>query len=764
MILATVRDIARTRRTAAVHIGVVALWLVLRGATVHAQTGQPVDVGAMSLEELLDLKINAPTKTALRPIEVPQAVTVLTRAEIARIAPHNLPELLRAVVGVNIVRVQSSQNVLGARGSNAFTPSQVLILIDGQPISATLFSTTWWELVPIAIDDIERLEFIRSPGTIYGANAQHGVVNIVTIPESGGGRTHSVHVRTEAGQQGLQQHFAGYRGGAGGLAYRLSAELTRTDAYRNDERREIIPGRLSAAGEQRFVSDPRQLDVQQLGGALQRVSDGRRVALAAGVKHIARAQGRIPDRLCFVEIDGFTSFANAEYSLNSIRSRHTVSTGLDLARYDFVRNSDVEELAPAGARVTTLSLGYEWQQRVRRTHQLVTGVRYSVETATNVTGEPFFVAGVTDGRPTFTAHAQDEWRLYGSGRLYVGALAAHHYISGASIAPMLAFVHKLNERNVVRAATFTSYRNPNVFEHSMAYDQMTGATSKRTRLVSNPGLQPERTTSYELGVRLVPSSRALFSADVYLNDVGNGIEWSLVGSDATSTPRPHYRSENTLSQRVRGLELEVRLEPRRQWSFTNNLTLTAVSNTSSNAAYIGEDGSGPAGIGQGRFGEQYVPPVIYNAVLAATEGRFRGNLHYQYTGAHTWQWPAWNATTGRDGFDRKPVPGYGLLNAAAHWKLTSGVTVGVEAYNLLDNRHTEWRGDESYFGRAVSFRMEFDFPSGRTAPRKEASSAAPPPPPALALSPPIDFGERPGSEFPLPSSPPGWMRSSSCGS
>lgn len=107
--------------------------------------------------------------------------------------------------------MQTSQNVLGTRGSNAFTPSKILILIDGQPIDPTLFSTTWWELVPVSINDIERIEFIRSPGTIYGANAQHGVINIITQKISLEERNeHKVKFIARAGQQHLQGGYLNY--------------------------------------------------------------------------------------------------------------------------------------------------------------------------------------------------------------------------------------------------------------------------------------------------------------------------------------------------------------------------------------------------------------------------------------------------------------------------------------------------------------------------------------------------------------------------
>jgi iron complex outermembrane receptor protein len=218
---------------------VVLALLVLITTVSAAQETQTGDLREMSLEDLLNVKIEAATKTDVTQMEVPQAVTILNRADIEKTSANSLGELLRAVVGANVVRVQTSQNVLGARGSNAFAPSKVLILIDGQPIDPTLFSTTWWELVPVSLNDIERIEVVRSPGTIYGANAQNGVVNIITqkinLEEKNG---HRVRALGKSGQQNMRQGFVGYAGKLNGITYRFSTELTQVNAYENGAGRE----------------------------------------------------------------------------------------------------------------------------------------------------------------------------------------------------------------------------------------------------------------------------------------------------------------------------------------------------------------------------------------------------------------------------------------------------------------------------------------------------------------------------------------------
>ncbi len=59
--------------------------------------------------------------------------------------------------------------------------NKLLVLIDGRSVYSPLASTVFWENVDIPLDDIERIEVISGPGgTLYGANAVNGVINIIT--------------------------------------------------------------------------------------------------------------------------------------------------------------------------------------------------------------------------------------------------------------------------------------------------------------------------------------------------------------------------------------------------------------------------------------------------------------------------------------------------------------------------------------------------------------------------------------------------------
>ena len=55
------------------------------------------------------------------------------------------------------------------------------MLIDGRTVYSPLFSGVYWDAQDVVLEDVERIEVISGPGgTLWGANAVNGVINVIT--------------------------------------------------------------------------------------------------------------------------------------------------------------------------------------------------------------------------------------------------------------------------------------------------------------------------------------------------------------------------------------------------------------------------------------------------------------------------------------------------------------------------------------------------------------------------------------------------------
>jgi outer membrane cobalamin receptor len=151
-------------------------FLLLQAA--QAQDISDDDLFDMSLEELMNIPISV-SKTNLSQRETPAVLSVITRDEIRNMGARDLMDLLNQIPGVNLgVDVQGAVGI-GLRG-NWGHEGKILLLIDGQEMNETLFSTTQLGQ-HYDIQNIDKIEIIRGPGSsIYGGYAELGVINIIT--------------------------------------------------------------------------------------------------------------------------------------------------------------------------------------------------------------------------------------------------------------------------------------------------------------------------------------------------------------------------------------------------------------------------------------------------------------------------------------------------------------------------------------------------------------------------------------------------------
>jgi iron complex outermembrane recepter protein len=162
----------------------ITLSLVLPGAAI-SQSGDSIlfagNLKKMSLEELMNIEVTSVSKRPEKLYEVASAVQVITSEDIRNSGVKTLPEALRLANNLQVAQVNSSQWAISARGFNNVLANKLLVLVDGRTVYTPLYAGVFWDVQNLLLEDVERIEVISGPGgTMWGANAVNGVINIIT--------------------------------------------------------------------------------------------------------------------------------------------------------------------------------------------------------------------------------------------------------------------------------------------------------------------------------------------------------------------------------------------------------------------------------------------------------------------------------------------------------------------------------------------------------------------------------------------------------
>ncbi len=204
-------------RTAACGLLLIAGWTHPAGAKPANDTpagpGKQNQLKQLSLEDLGKVEVTSVSKEPEQVWKTPAAIFVLTQEDIRRSGATSIPELLRLVPGVEVARSNSNSWAVGIRGFGNVLSRSVLVLIDGRSVYTPLYEGVYWDVQNVMLEDVERIEVIRGPGgTIWGANAVNGVINIITKSAR---NTHGALVSTGGGNLDQATGAARFGGSVG---------------------------------------------------------------------------------------------------------------------------------------------------------------------------------------------------------------------------------------------------------------------------------------------------------------------------------------------------------------------------------------------------------------------------------------------------------------------------------------------------------------------------------------------------------------------
>jgi iron complex outermembrane receptor protein len=143
---------------------------------------QLAQLADFSLEQLAQIKVTSASRREERLVEAPASIYVITSDDVRRSGATTIGEVLRLAPNLQVMRGDSNQYIIGARGQLAGTSNKMLVIVDGRTVYTPLFSGVFWDAQYLVLEDIERIEVISGPGaTLWGSNGVNGVINITTF-------------------------------------------------------------------------------------------------------------------------------------------------------------------------------------------------------------------------------------------------------------------------------------------------------------------------------------------------------------------------------------------------------------------------------------------------------------------------------------------------------------------------------------------------------------------------------------------------------
>jgi iron complex outermembrane recepter protein len=636
------------RRVALLLAGATALFI----ATPSLRSQQPAkDLSSVSLEDLMNIQVTSASKKEQKISQVAAAIFVITQDDIRASGAVNIPDLLRMVPGLDVAQINANTWAISSRGFNSQYANKLLVLVDGRAVYTPLVGGVSWETLDVPVEDIDRIEVIRGPaGTIWGANAVNGVINIVTkkandtlggLLTTGGG--------TEYQGFGTAQYASKINDDA---ALRLFAK------YLNDGEFPNLNGQNGRDG-------------------WNLLHGGFRADASASEKDSFTLQGDI-----YTGEEGATiDHADAEASQNIVKTNIAgLSGGNLLGRWNhaFSNASDTtlqiyfDRYTRSGPESyearNTFDFDFQHHFAASPRHDLIWGAdfRHSPDHTEGTIDQSFVPADRTFD--LFSFFVQDEIALK-PGRLVLtlGTKFEQDNFAGFHVEPAGRLSWTPCPHQTLWFAVSTADRTPSRRDLNLVSVLAALPGPAEDLLMGNPDLQPEHVIANEAGFRTKANDRLSFDLAIFLNYYSSlqtieALPPYVLPSDPPLTVYPSTFNNET-NGITAGIEVFANWKATRHWTLSPGYSFLKIDLNVAPDTTADSQGSDPT----------------HQAQLRS---------HYEFSRALAWDVNAYYVSR----LGNQPVPSYTRLDSQLTWRFGEKSQFAAVGQNLLRDHHVEYDG------------------------------------------------------------------------
>ncbi|MNX21405.1 Vitamin B12 transporter BtuB precursor [compost metagenome] len=414
----------------------------------------------------------------------------------------------------------------------------VLILVDGRRITGRLSGTV--DLTRFPIESIERVEIVRGGSSaLYGSEAMAGVVNLIT-------RQAKKPLSFET--QGL---YGSLNTGvfSGTMAHKTEIVDTRiTAGWRRQDAYDLTPSTPGTTGNSlnevtlsnnSSFTLSRDLQVKTHLDYFNRIQQGID----------SSATGAIFDRTNNTE--SLSAAIEPEFTLPGLANLKVT------AYYNHYRDQYLKDQRNSNAldqyeqtidQLTQLQVQDE--RALGLAHILTSGAEVAYERLSTDR-----LNAAYGDRVRAALYTQDEWQALPSLLVLPGLRADLDSRYGTNLAPKVALRYDPTQTVTLRASLGTGFRAPDFKELMMQFQNV----SAGYEVVGNPNLNPETSTSLNVGLETRLTSWAWLGANLYQNEIANLIQTELARAGTADTVT-QYRYVNVASAMTRGVEASLRIQ------------------------------------------------------------------------------------------------------------------------------------------------------------------------------------------------------------
>jgi iron complex outermembrane receptor protein len=611
----------------------------------------------LSLEDLINIKVTSVSKKETSVEDSPAAVTVVTQDDIRRNGITTLPDALRLVPGMDIAQINSHEWAVSARGFNGQFANKLLVMVDGRSIYTTAFGGVVWGMQEMVMEDLDRIEVIRGPGsTLWGANAVNGVINIITksAKDTQGGL-----ITTTVGTEDQPSTTIQYGGQlATNLYYRAYVKYFNRDELVDASGNEAPDAWSGIQGGLRLDWEPTAEDKLTLQGDY--------------FEHRVNESQNFPSLLPPYSQTG--EVVNHDSGGNALgRWSHEISDTSSLTAQAYFDHFSPQQL---GVRYSADTIDFDAQHRfaIGSRNDVIWGLGY--RRITDKLDPSFYLSFSPEEQQEqlFSSFVQDEITLVPERfKLTLGTKFEHNDYTGFEVQPSARALWTPTEHQAVWGAVSRAVRTPSRADRSEQVNfavMPPSATTPEILLstMGNPDLQSEELMAYELGYRLEIAKRWSVDLTGFYNHYDELI--LPVAGSPTFQPAPFpphllvaSANQNVGEGHTYGTEVSARWQVTQDWSLVGSYS------------WLGMHYDNNSPVLKGSPEQQF---QIRSTLNLPAHLELSGAAYY----VDQFQAPY--------GTGLVSIPSYVRLDLGVVWRPTPSLEVGLWGQNLAQDRHLEF--------------------------------------------------------------------------